>query len=71
MELKFQASVMKVGNGLAITIPKIVCDTFHIEKGDNLPLVVNDDGIFIPLTDESAEQREGEALRTTHRKRSS
>lgn len=50
MELKFEASVMRVGNGLVITIPKIVCDTFGIEKGDTVELRVTDDGMFIPFS---------------------
>lgn len=61
---------MRVGNGLVVTIPKIVCDTFHIDKGDDLPLFVNDDGIFIPLTDEATERIESKNLRTTHQRRS-
>lgn len=40
---------MLVGNGLCITIPQIVCRTFHVKKGDKLKLVVSDEGIFIPL----------------------
>lgn len=51
MALEFKASVMKVGNGLLITIPKAVCDGFRIEKGDTLTLRVTDDSITIPLSE--------------------
>ncbi len=50
MELKFKASVMKVGNGRVVTIPKVICDNFNIQKGDIVDLIVDDNGIHISLT---------------------
>lgn len=49
MPLEFRAGVMKVGNGLVVNIPKVICDSFQIKKGDTLVLRVNDDVIEIPL----------------------
>ncbi len=49
MEFTFKGSVMKVGNSLAMNLPKPVVDVYSIKKGDSISLTVTDDGIYIPL----------------------
>jgi len=50
MEFTFKGSVMKVGNSLAVNLPKPVVDVYSIKKGDSVKLTVTDDGIYIPLS---------------------
>jgi antitoxin component of MazEF toxin-antitoxin module len=50
MEFTFKGSVMKVGNSLAVNLPKPVVDVYSIKKGDSISLIVTDNGIYIPLT---------------------
>ena len=50
MEFTFKASVMKVGNSLAVNLPKPVVDVFNIEKGDSISMTITEKGIYIPLT---------------------
>jgi len=40
---------MKVGNSLAMNLPKPVVDVYSIKKGDSVRLTVTDNGIYIPL----------------------
>ena len=49
MPFTFKGTVSKVGNSNMLTLPKPLCDSFGIEKGDSLSLVVTDKGIYIPL----------------------
>lgn len=63
MPLEFTATVMKVGNGLLITLPKAVCDGFKIEKGDQLKLRVKDDEIVIPMSEKNERTPDKEARR--------
>ena len=49
MEFTFKGSVMKVGNSLAMNLPKPVVDVYSIKKGDSVSLTVTDNGIYIPL----------------------
>lgn len=49
MEFTFKGSVMKVGNSLAMNLPKPVVDVYSIKKGDSISLTVTDNGIYIPL----------------------
>jgi len=50
----FKARVMRVGNSNVLALPKPLCDGFGIEKGDDLHLIVSDDGIYIPLKPKKA-----------------
>jgi len=43
------ASVLKVGNSKVIVLPKTICDTYGIEKGAKLSLIMGDEGVFIPV----------------------
>ena len=49
MEFTFKGNVMKVGNSLAMNIPKPVVDVFSIEKGQSISYMVTEKGIYIPL----------------------
>lgn len=49
MPLMFNGSVMKVGNSLAVVLPKPIVDNFGIEKGEALKMLVTEKGIYIPL----------------------
>lgn len=40
--------IMKVGNSLVLTLPRIVCDNYKLEKGDTMNIAMTDDGLFIP-----------------------
>lgn len=49
MPLRLESGIMKVGNSLVLVIPKALQDTFEFEKGESVPIIVGDEGIFIPL----------------------
>ncbi len=49
MPISFSGNVMKVGNSMAVILPKPLIDNFEIDKGDSLEMIVTDKGIFIPL----------------------
>lgn len=49
LALKFEGSIMKVGNSLSVILPKPICDNFGIKKGDTLSMFADEHGIFIPL----------------------
>lgn len=65
MPIEFKATVMKVGNGLLVTLPKPICDGFGIQKGDILTIRVKDEIIEIPLDEKkgSTHDREAQKLR--------
>jgi AbrB family looped-hinge helix DNA binding protein len=46
MPIKFEVSVMQVGNSLRVTVPKQVAQHLQIKKGDKL-LMYSDDGRVI------------------------
>jgi AbrB family looped-hinge helix DNA binding protein len=46
MPIKFEVSVMQVGNSLRITVPKEVAQHLQIKKGDKL-LMYSDNGRVI------------------------
>ncbi len=48
MTITAEGRIMKVGNSLVMTLPKIVCDNYKIEKGDSLNIAMTDSGLFIP-----------------------
>lgn len=50
MPITLKGSVMKVGNSMALILPKPVIDNYDVEKGDSLEIVITDKGIYIPLT---------------------
>jgi len=47
MPIKFELSVMQVGNSLRITIPKEVAKHLKLQKGDTVQLWVDDEHIIV------------------------
>jgi AbrB family looped-hinge helix DNA binding protein len=47
MPIEFRVKVQKVGGSLQITIPKPICESLRISKGDNLSLTVSDSEISV------------------------
>lgn len=48
MTVTAEGKIMKVGNSLALVLPKIVFENYSVEKGDSLKIVMTDNGLFIP-----------------------
>lgn len=51
MPVKYAVTITSIGTSSFIVIPKPVIDGFNLRKGQRLDLIVNDDGIRIPLLD--------------------
>lgn len=49
LELKIKSKVMEVGNSYAVVIPKIIRDNYVVEKGDEIEIIVDEDGLCIKL----------------------
>ena len=47
MPVKFESSVMRVGNSLRITIPQEISKYLDIEKGDTIELWTNNHNIIM------------------------
>lgn len=47
-----------MGTSSVIVLPKPVVDGFNLGRGQRLELIVRDDGIYIPLTEQPAENLE-------------
>jgi len=62
MEFNFKGSVMKVGNSLAVNLPKPIVDVYSIKKGDSINLTVTDYGIYIPLRAKQTKSKEAVEL---------
>ena len=45
--MKFELSVMQVGNSLRITIPKEVANHLKVQKGDKIKLWVDNNRIIV------------------------
>jgi bifunctional DNA-binding transcriptional regulator/antitoxin component of YhaV-PrlF toxin-antitoxin module len=54
MPIKFEVSVMQVGNSLRVTVPKPVAQHLQVKKGDKL-FMYSDDGRVIIEKKESKE----------------
>ena len=54
MPVKYAVTITSIGTSSFIVIPKPVIDGFNLRKGQRLDLIVNDDGIRIPLLDQRA-----------------
>ncbi len=50
MPLKLEAGIMRVGNSLVLLLPKPLGDSFEIESGKKVTIIVGDEGIFVPLS---------------------
>jgi AbrB family looped-hinge helix DNA binding protein len=52
MPVKYAVTITSIGTSSFIVIPKPVIEGFNLRKGQRLDLIVNDDGIRIPLLDQ-------------------
>ena len=52
MPVKYAVTITSIGTSSFIVIPKPVVEGFNLRKGQRLDLIVNDDGIRIPLLDQ-------------------
>jgi AbrB family looped-hinge helix DNA binding protein len=52
MPVKYAVTITSIGTSSFIVIPKPVIEGFNLRKGQRLDLIVNDDGIHIPLLDQ-------------------
>ena len=48
MIIKSKSKVMKIGNSLALVLPKIIIDNYGIKKGETLEIGLIDEGLLIP-----------------------
>jgi len=55
---KYKVTLTAVGTSSVIVLPKPVVDGFNLGRGQRLELIVRDDGIYIPLTEQPAENLE-------------
>jgi bifunctional DNA-binding transcriptional regulator/antitoxin component of YhaV-PrlF toxin-antitoxin module len=53
MPTKYKVTVTSLGSSSVIVLPKPVVDGFNLEKGNRLEMIVKDDGIYIPLHQDS------------------
>lgn len=49
MPTKHTVTITSMGSSSIIVLPKPVVDGFNLAKGNRLEMIVNDDGIYIPL----------------------
>ena len=54
MPVRYAVTVTSVGSSSVIVLPKPVLEGFNIKKGQRLEVIVKDDGIHIPLTEQKA-----------------
>jgi AbrB family looped-hinge helix DNA binding protein len=47
MPIKFELSIMQVGNSLRVTIPKEIAKHLNINKGDSVEMWVDDSHIVV------------------------
>jgi bifunctional DNA-binding transcriptional regulator/antitoxin component of YhaV-PrlF toxin-antitoxin module len=75
MPTKYTVTVTSLGPSSVIVLPKPVVDGFNLGKGLRLEMIVRDDGIYIPLTEQptdaaatsnySSPQRDGQVNEST------
>jgi bifunctional DNA-binding transcriptional regulator/antitoxin component of YhaV-PrlF toxin-antitoxin module len=56
MPTKYTVTITALGTSSVIVLPKPVVDGFNLAKGHRLALIVKDDGIYIPLTEQPADR---------------
>ena len=54
MPVKYAVTITSVGTSSVIVLPKPILDGFNLKKGQRLEVIVRDDGIHIPLTEQKA-----------------
>ena len=55
MPTKYTVTLTALGTSSVIVLPKPVVDGFNLGKGHRLELIVRDDGIYIPLVEQPAD----------------
>lgn len=53
MPVRYAVTITSVGTSSVIALPKPILDGFNLKKGQKLELIVKDDGIYIPLAEQS------------------
>lgn len=56
MPTKYTVTLTTLGTSSVIVLPKPVVDGFNLGKGHRLELIVKDDGIYIPLTEQPPDE---------------
>ena len=54
MPVKYAVTITSLGTSSVIVLPKPILDGFNLKKGQRLEVIVKDDGIHIPLTEQTA-----------------
>ena len=54
MPTKYTVTLTALGTSSVIVLPKPIVDGFNLGRGHKLDLIVRDDGIYIPLTEQPA-----------------
>ena len=52
MPVKYAVTITSLGTSSVIVLPKPILDGFNLKKGQRLDVIVTDDGIHIPLTEQ-------------------
>jgi AbrB family looped-hinge helix DNA binding protein len=52
MPVRYAVTITSVGTSSVIALPKPILDGFNLKKGQKLELIVKDDGIHIPLSEQ-------------------
>lgn len=53
MPIKYAVTITSLGTSSVIVLPKPILDGFNLKKGQRLEVIVKDDGIHIPLTEQN------------------
>jgi AbrB family looped-hinge helix DNA binding protein len=53
MPVKYAVTITSLGTSSVIVLPKPILDGFNLKKGQRLEVIVKDDGIHIPLTEQN------------------
>jgi len=72
MTVTVEGKIMKVGNSLVLTLPKVICDNYNLIKGNSLNIAMTENGLFIPAKQNESDfiQKEIEnALKSVSSKR--
>jgi AbrB family looped-hinge helix DNA binding protein len=58
MPVKYAVTITSVGTSSVIVLPKPILEGFNLKKGQRIEVIVRDDGIHIPLTEQKASDTE-------------
>jgi AbrB family looped-hinge helix DNA binding protein len=54
MPVKYAVTITSLGTSSVIVLPKPILEGFNLKKGQRIEVIVRDDGIHIPLTEQKA-----------------